>query len=247
MIEAYPAPALNVVGALGRPATRAGSAPPGSPQLLSQLEEGLGGLEMTMQQREARRIRSQLLRRAGLLSGRTRRGARAHPASGARRGGGPSRVARAGSTCRPTRSRTCSRHDRGRRGHSSPLRAVFGEMWRGLPAPLALPVPAAIVVLLPQSIADATLDGLHVERIRNAQGRRASSGRSLLTVAVNLIGPGDLRRAHRRRRRRLARRPAPPAALDAPPLAADRRPDRARLRGQRRSRNRLPAAQSSRA
>jgi hypothetical protein len=67
------------------------------------------------------------------------------------------------------------------------LREVAGEMsavyrrhWKFL-------VPAAIVVLLPQSIADAFLEGFHVEHLRTAADF-ATIGAALGTTAVNLFG-----------------------------------------------------------
>ena len=58
--------------------------------------------------------------------------------------------------------------------------AVYRRHWRFL-------VPAAMVVLLPQSIADAFLEGSHVEHLRTI-GDFATVGGALLTAAVNLFG-----------------------------------------------------------
>jgi len=57
---------------------------------------------------------------------------------------------------------------------------VYRSHWRFL-------VPAAVVVLLPQSIADGVLEGFHVEHIRNLFDV-ATIGVALLTAMVNLIG-----------------------------------------------------------
>ena len=48
-------------------------------------------------------------------------------------------------------------------------------------------VPAAIVVLLPQSIVDGVLDGFHVEGVKSAKDI-ALLGGAFLTVVVNLMG-----------------------------------------------------------
>ena len=58
--------------------------------------------------------------------------------------------------------------------------AVYRRHWRFL-------VPAAMVVLLPQSIADAFLEGSHVEHLRTI-GDFATVGGALLTAAVNILG-----------------------------------------------------------
>jgi len=58
--------------------------------------------------------------------------------------------------------------------------AVYRRHWKFL-------VPAAIVVLLPQSLADAFLEGYHVEHLRTVADF-ANIGAALLTTAVNLFG-----------------------------------------------------------
>ena len=71
--------------------------------------------------------------------------------------------------------------------HQLSLRAVFREINTVYRRHWAFLVPAAIVVLLPQSILDATLDGSDVEGFRSAKDI-ALFGAVLLTVAVNLGG-----------------------------------------------------------
>ena len=58
--------------------------------------------------------------------------------------------------------------------------AVYRRHWAFL-------VPAAIVVLLPQSLADAFLEGFHVEHLKTVADF-ANIGAALLTTAVNLFG-----------------------------------------------------------
>jgi hypothetical protein len=67
------------------------------------------------------------------------------------------------------------------------LREIAGEMWAVYRRHWRFLVPAAIVVLLPQSIADALLEDMHVEHLRSI-GDFATLGASLLTAAVNLFG-----------------------------------------------------------
>ena len=67
------------------------------------------------------------------------------------------------------------------------VRGVFAEMWRVYRSHWRFLVPAAVVVLLPQSIADGILEGFHVEHIRNLLDV-ATIGVALLTAMVNLIG-----------------------------------------------------------
>jgi hypothetical protein len=57
---------------------------------------------------------------------------------------------------------------------------VYRRHWRFL-------VPAAIVILLPQSIADAVVEGFHVDHLRSATDF-ATFGAALLVAAVNLLG-----------------------------------------------------------
>lgn len=71
--------------------------------------------------------------------------------------------------------------------HALSTRAVFGEMLTVYRRHWAFLIPAAIVVLLPQSALDATLDGLDVEGFQSAKDI-ALFGAVLLTVAVNLGG-----------------------------------------------------------
>ena len=71
--------------------------------------------------------------------------------------------------------------------HQLSLRAVFREINTVYRRHWAFLVPAAIVVLLPPSILDATLDGSDVEGFRSAKDI-ALFGAVLLTVAVNLGG-----------------------------------------------------------
>ncbi|HKH23655.1 MAG TPA: YciC family protein [Solirubrobacterales bacterium] len=66
-------------------------------------------------------------------------------------------------------------------------REVFGEMWRIYKRRWTFLVPAAVVVLLPQSIFDGVLEGSHVEHLRTLLDF-ATAGVALLTAAVNLLG-----------------------------------------------------------
>ena len=66
-------------------------------------------------------------------------------------------------------------------------REVAGEMWRVYRRRWTFLVPAAIVVLLPQSIADALVEGFHVDHLRSATDV-ATFGAALLIAAVNLLG-----------------------------------------------------------
>jgi hypothetical protein len=67
------------------------------------------------------------------------------------------------------------------------LRQVLGEMWAVYRQHWTFLVPAALVVLLPQSIADAVTEGFHVEHLRSAADF-ATIGAALLLVVVNLFG-----------------------------------------------------------
>jgi hypothetical protein len=67
------------------------------------------------------------------------------------------------------------------------LRRVAGEMWRVYRRHWTFLVPAAMVVLLPQSIADAVTEGFHVEHLKSAADF-ATIGAALLLVVVNLFG-----------------------------------------------------------
>jgi hypothetical protein len=60
------------------------------------------------------------------------------------------------------------------------MRRVYAHHWKFL-------VPAAVVVLLPQAVADGLLEGFHVEHVRTLVDF-ATIGVALLTVAVNLLG-----------------------------------------------------------
>lgn len=57
---------------------------------------------------------------------------------------------------------------------------MYKQHWRFL-------VPAAVIILLPQAIADGILEGYHVDHIRNLVDV-ATIGVALLTAAVNLMG-----------------------------------------------------------
>lgn len=74
-----------------------------------------------------------------------------------------------------------------RDGQLSP-RAVAGEMWTVYRRHWAFLAVAAVVVLLPQSLADALLEGgFHLDHIRTLADA-ATIGLALLTAAVNLMG-----------------------------------------------------------
>lgn len=60
-------------------------------------------------------------------------------------------------------------------------------MWRVYRRHWPFLVPAAIVVLIPQSIADALLEGFELEHLRSVADFAELAG-GLLTVAVNLLG-----------------------------------------------------------
>jgi hypothetical protein len=67
------------------------------------------------------------------------------------------------------------------------FREIAGEMWAVYRRHWSFLVPAALVVLLPQSIADALVEGFHVEHLRTAADF-ATVGAALLTTAVNFFG-----------------------------------------------------------
>jgi hypothetical protein len=67
------------------------------------------------------------------------------------------------------------------------LRRTAGEMWAVYRNHWTFLVPAAVVVLLPQSLADALLEGFHLEHLRTVADF-ATLGGALLTAAVNLFG-----------------------------------------------------------
>ena len=67
------------------------------------------------------------------------------------------------------------------------LRSVLAEMWRVYRHHWRFLVPAAVIILLPQAVADGVLEGFHVEHIRNLIDV-ATIGVALLTAAVNLMG-----------------------------------------------------------
>ena len=71
-------------------------------------------------------------------------------------------------------------------GKLSP-REIGAEMWAVYRRHWAFLVPAAIVVLLPQSIADAFVEGFHVDHLRTVADF-ATIGAALLTTAVNFFG-----------------------------------------------------------
>ena len=67
------------------------------------------------------------------------------------------------------------------------LREIAGEMWAVYRRHWTFLVPAAVVVLLPQSIADGFLEGFHVEHLRTVADF-ATVGAAFLTTAVNVFG-----------------------------------------------------------
>lgn len=66
------------------------------------------------------------------------------------------------------------------RNTAAEMGSVYRSHWRFL-------VPAAVIILLPQSIVDGVLEGFHVEHIRDLVDI-ATIGVVLLTAAVNLMG-----------------------------------------------------------
>lgn len=64
---------------------------------------------------------------------------------------------------------------------------TFAEMLRVYRSHWRFLIPAAVVILLPQAIADGVLEGSHVEHIRSLVDV-ATIGVALLTAMVNLIG-----------------------------------------------------------
>ncbi len=75
------------------------------------------------------------------------------------------------------------------RDHEEKLspRSVLSEMWAIYLHHWRFLVPAAVIILLPQAVADGVLEGFHVEHIRNLIDV-ATVGVALLTAAVNLMG-----------------------------------------------------------
>jgi hypothetical protein len=67
------------------------------------------------------------------------------------------------------------------------LRGTAGEMWAVYRQHWTFLVPAAVVVLTPQSIADGITEGFHVEHLRSAADF-ATIGAALLLVGINLFG-----------------------------------------------------------
>ncbi|HET9121365.1 MAG TPA: YciC family protein [Solirubrobacterales bacterium] len=67
------------------------------------------------------------------------------------------------------------------------LPEIAGEMWAVYRRHWTFLVPAAIVVLLPQSVGDALLEGSHVEHLRTAADF-ATLGAALVTAAVSFFG-----------------------------------------------------------
>jgi hypothetical protein len=67
------------------------------------------------------------------------------------------------------------------------LRRVFAEMWRVYCRHWRFLVPTAVIVLLPQAIADGVLEEFDVEHIRDLIDV-ATIGLALLTAVVNLMG-----------------------------------------------------------
>ncbi len=72
-------------------------------------------------------------------------------------------------------------------GNGLGVRSVLSEMWRVYRQHWRFLIPAAVIILLPQAIADGVLEGFHVEHIRNLFDV-ATIGVALLTTAVNLLG-----------------------------------------------------------
>ena len=103
------------------------------------------------------------------------------------------------------------------------LRQVVREGWGVYRKHWTFLVPAAVVVLLPQSIADGFLEGSHVEHLRHLADF-ATLGAALLVVSGQPLRSGRLRRVDGGGGRRVARRPASaapahPASRDADPAA----------------------------
>lgn len=71
-------------------------------------------------------------------------------------------------------------------GRLSP-REVAGEIWSVYRDHWRFLVPTAVVILTPQSVADALLEGFHIEHVRSLADV-ATIAVALLTVAVNLMG-----------------------------------------------------------
>ncbi|HEY7121870.1 MAG TPA: YciC family protein [Solirubrobacterales bacterium] len=67
------------------------------------------------------------------------------------------------------------------------LRETAREMWAVYKAHWTFLVPAAVVILLPQSIADALVEGFHIDHLRSVADF-ATLGAALLTTAINLFG-----------------------------------------------------------
>jgi Uncharacterised protein family (UPF0259) len=67
------------------------------------------------------------------------------------------------------------------------LRRIAGEMWGVYRQHWTFLVPAAVVVLLPQSVADGFLEEAHLDHLRNFADF-AALGAALLVSAVNLFG-----------------------------------------------------------
>jgi hypothetical protein len=67
------------------------------------------------------------------------------------------------------------------------LRGTAAEMWAVYRVHWTFLVPAAVVVLLPQAVADGVTEGFHVEHLDTAADL-ATIGAALLLVVVNLFG-----------------------------------------------------------
>jgi hypothetical protein len=67
------------------------------------------------------------------------------------------------------------------------VRGVFREMFIVYRSHWRFLIPAAVIILLPQAIADGVLEGFHVEHIRSLVDV-ATIGVVLLTAVVNLMG-----------------------------------------------------------
>jgi hypothetical protein len=67
------------------------------------------------------------------------------------------------------------------------LRGVLVEMWGAYRSHWRFLIPAAVIVLLPQSVVDGLLEDFHVDHIRTLADV-ATIGAALLMAAVNLMG-----------------------------------------------------------
>jgi Uncharacterised protein family (UPF0259) len=72
-------------------------------------------------------------------------------------------------------------------GRQLSLRGVLAEIWGAYRAHWRFLIPAAAIVLLPQSVVDGLLEEFHVDHIRTLADV-ATIGAALLMAAVNLMG-----------------------------------------------------------